>query len=113
MPITQAIQLQMVRNLPFADHLIRFSPTLSPANLAPSAAAIDRACQWGADNLAEAVPVIDALRRPVWWQGDHPVAERRSSTETTGSVAASMGAVFAALREQTGPLQRWRDRRLT
>lgn len=47
-PITQAVQLQMVRNLPYADHLVRFEPTLSPVNLAPSAAAIDRACRWGA-----------------------------------------------------------------
>ena len=46
-PITQAIQLQMVRNAPYADHLVRFAPTLSPANLAPSVATIDRACEWG------------------------------------------------------------------
>jgi predicted acylesterase/phospholipase RssA len=34
-PITQAIQLQMVRNAPYADHLVRFAPTLSPATWRP------------------------------------------------------------------------------
>src|SRR6202012_1068234 len=50
-PITQAIQLQMVRNLPDADHLVRFEPTLSPVNLAPSAESIDRASRWGQNSV--------------------------------------------------------------
>ena len=60
-PITQAIQLQMVRNAPYADHLVRFEPTLSPANLAPSAATIDRACEWGSKSVDKAIPVTSAL----------------------------------------------------
>ena len=60
-PITQAVQLQMVRNAPYADHLVRFAPTLSPANLAPSAASIDRACAWGRKSVDKAIPVTTAL----------------------------------------------------
>lgn len=71
-PITQAVQLQMVRNLPYADHLVRFEPTLSPVNLAPSAAAIDRACRWGRDSVEPAIAVTSALLEPTWWEGDRP-----------------------------------------
>ena len=73
-PITQAIQLQMVRNLPYADHLVRFGPTLSPVNLAPSAASIDRACRWGHNSVDRAIPVTTALLQPTWWEGDSPPA---------------------------------------
>src|SRR6202022_4491813 len=75
-PITQAIQLQMVRNLPYADHLVRFAPTLSPANLAPSVASIDRASRWGRDSVEQAIPVTTALLRPTWWEGDSPPAAK-------------------------------------
>jgi hypothetical protein len=69
-PITQAIQLQMVRNAPYADHLVRFAPTLSPANLAPSVATIDRACEWGRISVDRAIPVTAPLPQPTWWKGD-------------------------------------------
>ena len=110
-PIAQAIQLQMVRNAPYADHLVRFAPTLSPANLAPSVATIDRACEWGRISVDRAIPVTTALLQPTWWEGDAPAvpgAERRVK-----SVASPMSAVMAAIRLPTNRFARWRNRRLT
>lgn len=110
-PILQAIQLQMGRNLPYADHLVRFAPTLSPINLAPSAAAIDRACRWGHDSVDAAIPVTSALLQPTWWEGDGPPTDE--PRPLAKSVAASMSSVLAAIQAPTGRLRQWRNRRLT
>jgi predicted acylesterase/phospholipase RssA len=111
-PIAQAVQLQMVRNAPYADHLVRFAPTLSPANLAPSATSIDRACAWGRKSVDKAIPVTTALLEPTWWVGDRP-AVPGSETDTRPSVASPMSAVMAAIGEPANRLARWRNRRLT
>ena len=108
-PITQAIQLQMVRNLPYADHLVRFEPTLSPVNLAPSATSIDRASRWGRDSVAEAIPVTTALLEPTWWVGDGPPAGGKPK-KPPKSVASPMSAVMAAIQAPTSRFARWRDR---
>ncbi|OBI49753.1 hypothetical protein A5707_16170 [Mycobacterium kyorinense] len=107
-PITQAIQLQMVRTVPYADHIVRFSPTLSPANLAPSAAAIDRACRWGRKSVEAAIPVTSALLKPTWWEGDGPPAA--GTAVRAKSVASPMSAVMAAIQAPTSRFARWRDR---
>lgn len=110
-PITQAIQLQMVRNAPYADHLVRFSPTLSPVNLAPSAATIDRACQWGRTSVERAIPVVSALLEPVWWEGESPAMVAPQATELAAPVqqqAAEMSTVMAALRAPRTRWERWR-----
>ena len=112
-PITQAIQLQMVRNAPYADHLVRFEPTLSPANLAPSVATIDRACEWGRISVDKAIPVTSALLQPTWWEGDAPPARATSLSARAKSVASPMSAVMAAIRLPSSRFARWRDRRLT
>lgn len=115
-PITQAIQLQMVRNLPYADHLVRFEPTLSPVNLAPSVAAIDRAYRWGRNSVDQAIPVTTALLAPTWWEGSAPPAPAAPGGEPqprTKPVASPMSAVMAAIQVPTGRLRRWRNRRLT
>ncbi|WP_204079071.1 patatin-like phospholipase family protein [Mycobacterium riyadhense] len=110
-PITQAIQLQMVRNLPYVDHLVRFEPTLSAINLAPSVAAIDRACEWGRNSVDTAIPVTTALLQPTWWEGScPPAAEPRAHAK---SVASSMSSVMGAIQMPTGRIRRWRNRRLT
>ncbi|WP_204808045.1 patatin-like phospholipase family protein [Mycobacterium riyadhense] len=110
-PITQAIQLQMVRNLPYVDHLVRFEPTLSAINLAPSVAAIDRACEWGRNSVDTAIPVTTALLQPTWWEGSCPPAgEPRARAK---SVASSMSSVMGAIQMPTGRIRRWRNRRLT
>lgn len=110
-PITQAIQLQMMRNLPYVDHLVRFEPTLSAINLAPSAAAIGRACEWGRNSVEEAIPVTTALLQPTWWDGDAP--PHAEPAARSKSVASSMSSVMSAIQLPTGRLKRWRDRHLT
>ncbi|ORW09831.1 patatin-like phospholipase family protein [Mycolicibacter longobardus] len=110
-PITQAIQLQMVRNAPYADHLVRFSPTLSPVNLAPSAATIDRACQWGRKSVEHAIPVVSALLEPVWWEGSKPAVVSPQAAEPAQPAhpdAAPMSTVMAALRGPRSRWERWR-----
>jgi predicted acylesterase/phospholipase RssA len=107
-PITQAVRLQMIRNLPYADHVVRFGPTLSPANLAPSVAAIDRACRWGRKSVEEALPVTSALLEPTWWEGDGPPV---AGTPTRAkSVASPMSAVMAAMQVPSSRFARWRNR---
>jgi hypothetical protein len=112
-PITQAIQLQMVRNAPYADHLVRFAPTLSPANLAPSVATIDRACEWGRTSVDRAIPVTTVLLQPTWWEGDAPPVPAAEPGPRVKSVASPMSAVMAAIRLPTNRFARWRSRRLT
>ncbi|MDT5015376.1 MAG: hypothetical protein QOD39_1536, partial [Mycobacterium sp.] len=111
-PITQAIQLQMVRNGPYADHIVRFEPTLSPVNLAPSATAIDIACEWGRRSVDKAIPVTSALMQPTWWEGDRP-GVGDAGTARTKSVASPMSAVMAAIQLPQNRFERWRRRRLT
>ena len=110
-PITQAIQLQMVRNAPYADHLVRFEPTLSPVNLAPSVAAIDRARAWGCRSVDKAIPVTSALLQPTWWEGDGLAVAKPAARAK--SVASSMSTVMAAIQLPRNRLARWRNRHLT
>lgn len=112
-PILQAIQLQMLRNAPYADHLVRFQPTLSPINLAPSAAAIDRAWEWGRNSVEKAIPVTTALLEPTWWEGPAPAARTAEPAAHAKSVASPMSAVMAAIQLPTSRVARWRNRHLT
>jgi hypothetical protein len=112
-PITQAIQLQMVRNAPYADHIVRFEPTLSPVNLAPSPAAIDLAGQWGRNSVDKAISVTTALLRPTWWEGDRPAADQAEPPPRPKSVAWPMSAVMSAIQLPANRFERWRRRRLT
>lgn len=109
-PITQAIQLQMVRNAPYADHLVRFSPTLSPVNLAPAAATIERACQWGRKSVQRAIPVVSALLEPTWWEGDKPAVVEPEAAQPVQQKAAPMSTVMSALRRPRNRWDRWRNR---
>ncbi len=110
-PITQAVALQMVRNLPYADHLVRFERTLSPANLAPSVASIDRASRWGRNSVEQAIPVTTALLEPTWWEGDGPPSAKAKTPPK--SVASPMSTVMAAIQVPTSRFARWRNRYLT
>lgn len=112
-PITQAVQVQMVRNAPFADHLVRFEPTLSPANLAFSAATIDCACEWGRKSVNRAIPVTSALLQPIWWEGDRPAVPGTEPAARPKSVAWPMSAVMAGIQLPRNRFTRWRNRRLT
>jgi hypothetical protein len=66
-PITQAVQVQMVRNAPFADWIRRFSPTLSVLDLVPGPERFDRARGWGRAALEPDLPLLRALLRPTPW----------------------------------------------
>jgi len=103
----------MVRNVPYADHLIRFEPTLSPVNLAPSAASIDRAREWGHKSVDPAIPVTSALLEPTWWVGDRPAVPGAEPAVRAKSVAWPMSAVMAGIQLPKNRLARWRDRHLT
>ncbi|MFD4367805.1 patatin-like phospholipase family protein [Rhodococcus sp. NPDC058521] len=71
-PLTQAVRIQMVRNAPFADQIVRFRPTLSALNIAPSPRALDRAVHWGGNSVEESLPMIEHLVEPFWWEGSGP-----------------------------------------
>jgi predicted acylesterase/phospholipase RssA len=68
-PITQALQLQMARNAPYADWIVRFEPTLSPINLVPEPDRFDAAVQWGREAIEQRLPLIERLLEPVAWEG--------------------------------------------
>lgn len=110
-PIAQAIQLQMVRNLPYSDHIVRFSPTLSPVNLAPSRGSIDRACAWGHKRVDKAIPITSALLQPIWWEEATPVAT--SGRAATISAASPMSAVLSGAGRPRNRFERWRNRHFT
>lgn len=112
-PIARAVQLQLLRNIPYADHVVRFSPTLSPVNLAPSAAAIDRACGWGHQSVDRAVPLLAALRQPAWWEGERPAAPEIRSAPAPKQLAWPMSNVLAKSPLVRNRFERWRDRHLT
>lgn len=66
-PITQAVALQMTRNAPFADWLLRFEPTLSPIDLVPEPERLDQAIEWGRQSVEEVLPMIERFLEPVSW----------------------------------------------
>jgi hypothetical protein len=47
----------------------------------PSAATIDRACEWGSHSVEKAIPITSALLQPTWWVGDGPAVP---GNETAG-----------------------------
>lgn len=66
-PITQGVQLQMVRNAPFADWVLRMEPTLSPLNLVPEPQQVDNAIEWGRASVEPLLPMIRRFLEPVAW----------------------------------------------
>jgi predicted acylesterase/phospholipase RssA len=67
-PITQGVQLQMVRNAPFADWVLRIEPTLSPLNLVPQPEQVDQATEWGRASIEPLLPMIRRFLEPVSWE---------------------------------------------
>lgn len=67
-PITQAVALQMTRNAPFADWILRFEPTLSPVNIVPHPDQVDRAIAWGRASVERVLPMIRRFLEPVAWE---------------------------------------------
>lgn len=94
-PITQALQIQMLRNAPYADSLIKFSPTLSPVTLAAPPAAIDRVVGWGRASVEPEIDFIKKMVEPVWW--DDAAMSRLESIDVsarTGIALLSMSSII-------------------
>jgi predicted acylesterase/phospholipase RssA len=106
-PITQACQLQMVRNGPFADRVVRFSPTLSPVTLAAPPDAIDRAIEWGRASAARSIPLVQHLIEPVWWSGDQPPQAERAPARVSDAGFQPMAAILEAARRAAEYVPRW------
>jgi hypothetical protein len=102
-PVTQAVQIQMVRNAPFADRIVQFSPTLSPVTLAASETAIDRALEWGRRSVAPALPMIERLMELVWWEGDGPPVVEHESTPPAKAGARPMSGHHRRGPQRRGP----------
>nr|WP_307829638.1 patatin-like phospholipase family protein [Antrihabitans stalagmiti] len=107
-PITQAVQVQMVGNAPFADRIVRFSPTLAATNLAPAGPAIDRAVQWGRAAVEESLPMIKHLLEPVWWEGDGPPRVGVASP-IAKLVPESMSSIIEAARHAAEYVPAWKQ----
>lgn len=100
-PITQSVQVQMVRNAPYADRIVRFRPTLSALTLAASTEAMDRAIKWGTASIDESLNVIKHMLEPVWWdtkQVRPPEPEPAAQPPARTSRAKPMAAVLEAAR---------------
>lgn len=112
-PITRAVQVQMVRNAPYADHLLRMTPTLSATNLAPTRERMDQAIAWGEASMAAALPLLEALLEPVWWDGESPTYADRPTLAKRVSQAPSMKPIVEASRRQRERWRQVRDRMFT
>jgi predicted acylesterase/phospholipase RssA len=112
-PVTQAVAVQMIGNAPYADHLERMDPTLSPVTLAPNRAGMDRAIGWGEDSMRALQPLLDAFTEPVWWDGDRPSYDEHPEKPRRTSLAPSMSSVLEAYGRQRDWWQRTRNRYLT
>ncbi len=64
-PVTQAVQLQLAANRPYFDWLLQFAPTLSPANFLPSPTDLDRAWNWGWQQMSAVLPMVLKAMEPV------------------------------------------------
>ena len=99
-PVTQALRIQMVRNAPYADSIIRFSPTLSPLSVAASPVGIDRAVEWGRASVEPEIEFIRAITAPVWWEGDEmPRLGHLEVSSVTGAALLSMAAIIDNARK--------------
>jgi predicted acylesterase/phospholipase RssA len=112
-PVTQAVAVQMVRNAPYADHLERMDPTLSPVTLAPTRAGMERAIGWGEDSMKAIAPLLAAYTEPVWWDGDRPSYDEHPEKPRRTSLAPSMASVLEAYGRRRDWWARTRSRYLT
>lgn len=112
-PITRAVQVQMVRNAPYADHLVRMTPTLGATTLAPSREGMDAAIGWGEASVETTLPLLRALTEPVWWDGERPSYDDVPAAIRRLSSAPSMKPILEATRRQRERWQRVLDRYFT
>ena len=67
LPVEYALQTQVAVNHPFAHNIIKFKPTLAPANLVPSAESIDKSYGWGFKQMNENIPLTNKFFETVEW----------------------------------------------
>ncbi|MBL4865456.1 MAG: patatin-like phospholipase family protein [Pseudomonadales bacterium] len=72
LPVEYALQAQVSVNHPFAHKIIKFKPTLSPANLVPSPSSIDKSYDWGYKQMKEDIPLMNKFFEPVEWPKSQP-----------------------------------------
>ena len=65
--VTRLIQVQVALNSPYAHHIVKFSPTLSPTNLLPGPEQLDTAVSWGREKMSRCMPVLEKFFEPVKW----------------------------------------------
>jgi predicted acylesterase/phospholipase RssA len=66
-PLARALRYQVLLNERYAQQRIEFRPTLSPVNLLPRAADLDRAVAWGRSQMSEELPRIQKFFERVRW----------------------------------------------
>jgi hypothetical protein len=62
--IEQLVAQNVARNRPFIHHQKAFQKTLSPLELVPSLARLQRAMQWGKEELLPDMPFLARMVRP-------------------------------------------------
>lgn len=108
-PITRAVQLGMVRNAPYADELIRMSPTLSPVTLAPGADGVDESVAWGEASMEASLEFVTRMLEPIWWNGDAPPKPR--AVKARRSLNIPLAPLLADIRDRPrDPISRLRER---
>lgn len=65
--ITRIVQMQVALNSPYAHHIVKFSPTLSPLNLIPAAHQMDQAVNWGREKMSHCIPLMNKFFERVEW----------------------------------------------
>ena len=66
-PLTRVLALQVAPNDRYAHRRIEFAPTLSPIDLVPPSARLDRAFAWGRRQMAAELPRIQKFFERVRW----------------------------------------------
>ncbi len=66
-PLTRLISLQVALNERYAHQRVEFRPTLSPLNLLPKDAELDRAVLWGKNQITQELPRLQKFFERVRW----------------------------------------------
>jgi len=62
--VERLVAQNVARNLPFIDHRRVFQQVLSPVELLPSVSRLQRAIQWGKEELLPDMPFVSRMVRP-------------------------------------------------
>ena len=65
--ITRIVQMQVALNKPYAHHIVKFNPTLSPVNLVPPPRKMDAAVSWGREKMSHGIPAMKKFFERIEW----------------------------------------------